>query len=237
MREASKIDDKFTTRLAVVRERIVAAAHRSGRSPDDIRLIAVTKTFPSETVQMALDAGLLDIGENRVQEATEKFKEVTADQVTWHLIGHLQSNKVRPAVATFDVIHTIDSTELALRVDRIAREMNKRISVLVQVDLAGEQSKSGIPEAKLQEVIEALGSTSNIDLRGLMTLPPFFEDPEATRPYFRRLREVRDELNQSPTASEQLSDLSMGMSNDFEVAIEEGSTMIRLGTVLFGRRS
>jgi len=216
-----------------VREQIARAAERAGRSAEDITLIAVSKTFDSATVQLAVDAGARDLGENRVQEAIGKVAAVEGD-VRWHLIGHLQSNKARQAVEAFDVIHTIDSSELAGRLDRIAGEMGRRPAVLVQVDLAHEASKSGADESELPAIITVLDSADHLEFRGLMTLPPFFESPEETRPYFRRLGQILYEVNR--LREKKLTELSMGMSHDFEVAIEEGATMVRVGTAIFGSR-
>ena len=218
-----------------VREKISRAAERAGRCAEDITLIAVSKTFDSATVQQAVDAGARDLGENRVQEAISKVGVVSGD-VRWHLIGHLQSNKARQAVEAFDVIHTIDSSQLAERLDRIASEIGRRPDVLVQVDLAHEQTKSGADETELLAIIEALDSARNLELRGLMTLPPFFDSPELARSYFRRLREILDGLNRTRTTERKLSELSMGMSHDFAAAIEEGATMVRVGTAIFGSR-
>lgn len=223
-------------RLARVRERVARAAHRAGRNPEEIRLIAVSKTVDPSDIQIAADRGIRDLGENRVQEALGKVGQVKADGLSWHLIGHLQSNKTRQAVSTFDVIHTVDTVDLARRLDRIAGEEGKRPVVLVQVDLAHEPTKSGANEADLLEVVEALGSAENLDFRGLMTIPPFFDEPEQSRDYFKRLRETLENLNKSRTPQRPLTELSMGMSNDFEVAIEEGATMIRVGTAIFGPR-
>ncbi|MFY9611708.1 MAG: YggS family pyridoxal phosphate-dependent enzyme [Blastocatellia bacterium] len=228
--------EEIRDRLARVREEIAGAAHRAGRSAKDITLIAVSKTFDSDTVQRAVDAGALDLGENRVQEAATKVGVIKASNLRWHLIGHLQSNKARQAVSIFDVIHTIDSRDLVERLDRIAVELDRWPAVLVQVDLAGEPTKSGATESELPAIVEALDSASHLDFRGLMTLPPFFDSPELARSYFRRLREILDGLNRARTTERKLSELSMGMSHDFVVAIEEGATMVRVGNAIFGAR-
>jgi pyridoxal phosphate enzyme (YggS family) len=227
--------EQIRERLVRVRERIARAAERAGRSAEDITLIAVSKTFDSATVQQAVDAGARDLGENRVQEAIAKVG-VVQGEARWHLIGHLQSNKARQAVEAFDVIHTIDSNQLADRLDRIAGDLGRRPSVLVQVDLAHEPTKSGVDESELPAIVEALESASHLEFRGLMTLPPFFDSPEQTRPYFRKLREILEGLNRNRSAEKRLTELSMGMTNDFEVAIEEGATMVRVGTAIFGVR-
>jgi pyridoxal phosphate enzyme (YggS family) len=227
--------EQIRERLVRVGEQIARAAERAGRSAEEITLIAVSKTFDSATVQQAVDAGACDLGENRVQEGITKVALIKGD-VRWHLIGHLQSNKARPAVEAFDVIHTIDSSQLAERLDRVAGELARRPEVLVQVDLAHEPTKSGADEGELPAIIEALDSASHLEFRGLMTLPPFFDSPEQTRPYFRRLREILDGLNRGRALEQRLTELSMGMSHDFEAAIEEGATMVRVGTAIFGTR-
>lgn len=223
-------------RLARVREQIARAAQRAGRSAQDITLIAVSKTFDPDFVQQAVDAGALDLGENRVQEAATKVGVVKAKNLRWHLIGHLQSNKAKQALSIFEVIHSVDSRELVERLDRLAGELERRPTVLAQVDLAQEPTKSGALESELPAIVEALDSASHLDFRGLMTLPPFFDSPESTRSYFRRLRVVLEGLNRTRAAERKLTELSMGMSHDFEVAIEEGATMVRVGTAIFGAR-
>ena len=228
--------EEIQERLARIRDRVARAAQRVGRGPEEITLIAVSKTVDPSTVQLAADVGVRDLGENRVQEAIGKFQQVKAGGLKWHLIGHLQSNKARQAVSTFDFIHTIDTVDLAQRLDRIAGEEGKRPVVLVQVDLAHEPTKSGADEADVPEIVEALGSAENLDFRGLMTIPPFVDEPEQSRGYFKRLRELLENLNQDRAPQRLLTELSMGMSNDFEVAIEEGATMIRVGTAIFGAR-
>ena len=227
--------EQIRERLVRVGEQIARAAERAGRSAEDITLIAVSKTFDPATVQQAVDAGACDLGENRVQEGIAKVAMIKGD-VRWHLIGHLQSNKARQAVEAFDVIHTIDSSQLAERLDRVAGELGRRPEVLVQVDLAHEPTKSGADESELPAIIEALESARHLEFRGLMTLPPFFDSPGQTRPYFRRLREILDGLNRGRALEQRLTELSMGMSHDFEAAIEEGATMVRVGTAIFGAR-
>jgi pyridoxal phosphate enzyme (YggS family) len=229
------MSEAIRDRLLRVRERIARAAQRSGRTAEDITLIAVSKTFDPHTVQKAVDAGARDLGENRIQEALSKVGQING-LVRWHLIGHLQSNKARQAIETFEVIHTIDSVQLVERLDRIAGELNRSPDVLIQVDLAHEPTKSGADELALPAIIETLGAARHLNFRGLMTLPPFFETPEQTRPFFRRLRELIDSLNRNRESGRQLTELSMGMSHDFEVAIEEGATMVRVGTAIFGSR-
>jgi len=223
--------------LARVQATIAQAVTRAGRRPDEVTLIAVSKTFDAATVQQAVVAGARDLGENRVQEAAGKVGLVKGEGLRWHLIGHLQSNKARLAVKTFDVIHTVDRAELAERLDRICGEEGRRLDVLVQVDLGHEATKTGADESEIPGIIEALDRTQHLSLIGLMTLPPLFEEAERARPFFRRLREIRDRLNAERPTERQLTELSMGMSHDFQVAIEEGATMVRVGTAVFGRRT
>ena len=218
------------TNLFEVRRRIEKAAARAGRKADEIKLVAVSKTHPAETLRNAITAGANVFGENKVQEAENKIAEVGRDAAEWHLIGHLQSNKARKAVQLFDVIQSLDSLELAERLERICiEEGREKLSVFVQVDLAGEETKSGVAESDLPELVGFLKSCKCLMLNGLMVLPPFFDEAEATRPYFKRLRGIRDEILPG-------GELSMGMSHDFEIAIEEGATIVRVGTALFGKR-
>ena len=212
-------------------KRIASAARRVGRDPNEIKLVAVSKTHPSDAIRSAIVAGQFIFGENKVQEAESKIDEVGRDGIEWHLIGHLQSNKARKAVQLFDVIQSVDSLELARRLERICIEEGRgSLSVFAQVDLAGEETKSGILESELPKLVEYLVSSERLKVRGLMVLPPYFEDLEATRPFFQRLREIRDRVLPG-------GELSMGMSHDFEVAIEEGATIVRVGTAIFGKRS
>jgi len=223
--------------LAAVRPRIADAAARAGRRSDDIHLIAVSKTFGPEFVREAAAAGQRQFGENRVQEALDKVSAVADDRLEWHLIGHLQSNKARKAVAAFQWIHSIDSQELLRKVDAAAADAGVRPRVLIQVDLAHEETKSGADEADLAGLIQAALQARAVDLRGLMIIPPVPVDPEQSRPWFRRLRELRDSLVAGGVPNANLSELSMGMSHDFEVAIAEGATMVRVGTAIFGTRA
>jgi hypothetical protein len=220
--------------VAEVAGRIRAAEARAGRPAGSVTLCAVSKTFPATAVREAVQAGITNIGENRVQEAVSKRVEAAVEGVRWHLIGHLQTNKVRPAVETFDVIQTIDSVRLAERVHRVAVALERSVEVLVQVELGHEPTKTGVDEADLQELVRAVDCLERLRLTGLMVIPPYDEQPENTRHWFRRLRELRDRLNE--VRQTPLNELSMGMSHDFEVAIEEGATMVRVGTAVFGAR-
>lgn len=223
--------------LKVVKNVVAAAAKSSGRNTADIKLVAVSKTYPAEVLRQAIDAGATVFGENKVQEAEGKILEIGRKAVEWHLIGHLQSNKARKAVQLFDVIHSVDSVELAERLERICIEEGRdSLSVFAQVDLAGEESKSGIAERELPQLIEFLKTCERLKFDGLMIIPPFFDEPEAARPYFKRLRELRDGLLSENAFANDRGELSMGMSGDFEVAIKEGATVVRVGTAIFGKR-
>ena len=223
-------EDQLGARLASIRAQIDAAALRCGRLPQDVTLVAISKTHPASLIKRAIELGATDIGENRVQEAEQKINDVGRTKARWHLVGHLQANKARRAVQLFDVIHSLDSLELARRLDRLCGEEGREtLSLLAQVDLGHEETKSGLDEAELPELITGLAELTRVKLIGLMTLPPFFDDADQARPFFRRLRELRDKWVPN-------GDLSMGMTHDFEVAIEEGATMVRIGTAIFGER-
>jgi pyridoxal phosphate enzyme (YggS family) len=220
-----------------IRALIAAAEQRAGREPGSVKLVAVSKTHPVPVLREAIAAGASVLGENKVQEAESKIREIGRDAAEWHLIGRLQSNKVRKAVQLFDVIHSVDSLELAERLERIGTEERlAELSIFVHVDLAGEESKSGIDAVDLPALVEFLKGCKCLRFNGLMILPPYFEDPEMARPYFRRLREIRDGLAEAGAFAIGHGELSMGMSHDFEVAIEEGSTVVRVGTAIFGER-
>lgn len=226
----------ISERFENVRQKINAAAQRANRLADDIRLIAISKTHPVAVLRGALAAGITDLGENRVQEAEAKIADIGRDAARWHLVGHLQANKARRAVELFDVIHSVDSVSLTQRLERLCIETErKELPVLVQVDLAGEQNKSGIESASLPALLDEVKRCQRVRLIGLMTLPPYFKDPECTRPFFKALRDLRDELKVQGHFSGP-GELSMGMSHDFEIAIEEGATMVRVGTAIFGER-
>lgn len=218
--------DEIRAHVEALESRIAAACMRAGRPRSDVRLIAVTKTFPASDVGLAIAAGMTDIGENKVQEARDK-KPLVSGGARWHLIGHLQSNKAKDAVRLFDVIHTVDSVDLAGRIARLAEGEGKRQDILVQVNVGEEAQKSGIEPADVPGLVRAIAALPSLHLAGLMAIPPFLE-AEAMRPYFRKLRALRDDLG--------LTELSMGMTDDFEVAIEEGATMIRVGRAIFGAR-
>jgi pyridoxal phosphate enzyme (YggS family) len=226
----------IAARLLAVRRRLDAAARSAGRQPADVRLIAVSKTFPVEAVREAASAGQTAFGENRVQEALDKIDAARDLGLEWHLVGHLQTNKARKAAAAFAWIHSIDSLELLRKVDAAAAEAGTRPRVLLQVDMAHEDTKFGADEAVLLDLARAAVEARAVDLRGLMTVPPVAENPDDARPWFRRLRELRERLIMAGIDATHLSELSMGMSHDFEVAIAEGATLVRVGTAIFGRR-
>jgi pyridoxal phosphate enzyme (YggS family) len=238
MNSPSQRQDEFTRRLQRVRERIASAVSRANRRLEEIALVAVSKTHPPEMIRTAIAAGLTDFGENRVQEAEDKVPQVGRHKARWHLIGHLQSNKARRAVELFDVIHSLDSVALARRLDRFCLQLKRReLPVLIQLDLAHEATKSGATESQLPEIVEVTRKSEALQLVGLMVVPPFFEDVEQVRPFFRRLREVRDDLRAQGAFGDREGELSMGMTHDYEIAIEEGATMLRIGTAIFGERN
>jgi pyridoxal phosphate enzyme (YggS family) len=223
-------------RLDGVRERIATAARRAGRDPASIRLVAVSKTFSSEHIRAAAGVGLRDFAENKVQEALPKMDEAADLEVTWHFVGHLQSNKARKAAQHFDVIHSIDSADLVRRVDEAASEAGRTVKVLIQVDLAGEATKHGAQAETVAAILAAATACSSARVIGLMILPPAADEPEQARPYFRALTALRDRLVAAGTDPSMVAELSMGMSHDFEVAFEEGATMVRVGSAIFGAR-
>jgi len=225
------------SRLAAVRRQISAAAARAGRRPEEITLIAVSKTFGADSVRDAAAAGQIAFGENRVQEGLEKISATSPLSLEWHLIGHLQSNKAKKAAAAFAWIHSIDSLDLLRKIDAGAADARVVPRVLIQVDLAHEATKSGVDESQIEALARAALELRSVELRGLMIVPPIPVDPEESRPWFRRLRELRDRLVAGGLPATHLTELSMGMSHDFEVAIAEGATMVRVGTAIFGRRT
>jgi PLP dependent protein len=229
--------------LAGIRERVERAAARSGRSADEITIVAVSKTFPPEAIRAAYSLGLRHFGENRVQEFETKHTALGELDATWHLIGHLQSNKARRAVQLFGAVDSVDSLSLAEKLNTICAELAAdhpaRLTVLIEVRLAPEDSKAGVLAVDIPALVEATLDLPHLEIRGFMAIPPFFEEAERVRPYFRRLRELRDEMRGRFISGDSplLRELSMGMSHDFEIAVEEGATQIRVGTALFGARA
>lgn len=218
-----------------VRERIARAALRGDRRPEEVVLIAISKTFPAEAIHDAFEAGVRAFGENRVQEWETKQPQLTELQASWHLVGHLQSNKARRAARLFDWIDSVDDIALAAKLDEAAGETNEWLAILIEVQLDPAESKSGVEQHKLPALAEGIAQLPHLQLRGLMAIPPFCEDPRDARPYFRRLRRLRDDLQTQ--LGRPLPELSMGMSHDFEIAIEEGATQVRVGTAIFGERA
>ncbi|MEW6264654.1 MAG: YggS family pyridoxal phosphate-dependent enzyme [Thermodesulfobacteriota bacterium] len=216
-------------RLAAVGERINQACRRAGRKPGEVRLVAVSKTVPLEVVRSGIEAGLTILGENYVQEAQEKI-ETLGRRTAWHLVGRLQTNKAKYAVKLFDLIHSVDNLKLAEEINKKAGALGRRQPILVQVNVSGEDTKAGVSPVEAPRLIERIVGLPHLEVRGLMTMPPFFDQPERARPYFAGLREFKEKVGPP------LTELSMGMSGDFEVAIEEGATLVRIGTAIFGPR-
>jgi pyridoxal phosphate enzyme (YggS family) len=231
------LNESIAANLRQVRERIAAAARAAGRRPEDVRLIAVSKTFGVDHVRAAYAAGQREFGENKVQEGLQKIGESADMEIAWHLIGHVQSNKARKAAGAFAAIHSIDSADLLRRLDAAAADAKASPEIFIQVDLAGETTKFGAPEAEAEAIVRAAASCQALRLVGLMLLPPWSDDPEQTRPYFQRLRALRDSLVSNGIDASRLGHLSMGMSHDYEVAIQEGATLVRVGTAIFGKRT
>jgi pyridoxal phosphate enzyme (YggS family) len=225
--------------IAQVQERIAAAARSANRNPDEITLMAVTKTFPPDRIREAYAAGLRVFGENRVQEFAAKATTLRdLHDVEWHLIGHLQTNKAAKAAELFDAVDSVDSVRMAEKLNAAAESSGKTLSVLIEINVGGERAKSGVaPDSEaLEQILQGAPRLRNLKIRGLMTVPPFTEDPEGSRPYFRQLRQIRDSIAARKLPQVGMEVLSMGMSHDFEVAIEEGATCVRVGTAIFGER-
>ena len=227
----------IASNLSDIRSRIARAAASVSRDPSSIRLVAVSKTFPLDAVREAYEAGQREFGENRVQEALQKIERSADLSIRWHLLGHLQTNKARKAASSFAVIQSVDSIELLQKLDRGAEESGETPDLLIQVDLAGETTKFGAPPSEVPRLLEAAASCRAARVVGLMTLPPIPDTPEDGRRWFRQLRDLRDGWQASGVPAAMLRDLSMGMSGDFEVAVQEGATIVRVGTAIFGRRT
>jgi pyridoxal phosphate enzyme (YggS family) len=231
------VDAPIASNLQSVRARIDAAARRAGRDPSDIRLIAVSKTFSADHVRAAWSAGQRDFGENKVQEALQKIGGTADMEIRWHLIGHLQSNKAKKAAGAFACIHSVDSVDLLRKLDAAAVDLGATPEVLVQVDLAREETKFGAAADDARRIMEASQTARAVRMAGLMLIPPWNEDQEQTRPWFARLRQLREAWLAEGVPPASLGQLSMGMSHDFEAAIEEGATLVRVGTAIFGKRT
>ena len=223
-------------KIAIIREKIRQAALSCGRDPETIRLVAVTKTVSPEHIRQAMDAGLRIFGESYIQEAVTKISALADKDVSWHFIGHLQSNKAKIAVRCFDLIHSVDSLGLAEALNHQAERINKIQDILVQVNISGESTKSGAAAEEAIALINAIRWMENLSVKGLMTIPPFFDQPEKARPYFKALADLKDQIRKQSMPGNEMTELSMGMTGDFEVAIEEGATLVRIGTALFGDR-
>jgi len=219
----------------MIKQRIVFAAVKCGRDPDSIKLLAVTKTIPTEYIIKAIDAGITMLGENYVQEAKDKIAAI-GSRAKWHMIGYLQTNKAKYAVTLFDYVHSVDRFELAQELDKRAGLINRKLNVLLEVNVSGEESKSGIATDAAPALIRQISGLKNLAVRGLMTMAPYSHNPENARPYFSALRNLRDNISRQQISGIQMKELSMGMTDDFEVAIEEGATIVRIGRAIFGKR-
>jgi pyridoxal phosphate enzyme (YggS family) len=221
--------------IECIRENIAEAVAKSGRNIEDVRIMAVTKTVDDERIMEAISCGINIIGENYVQEAKRKIEKMGHD-IEWHMIGHLQSNKAKYAVGLFDMIHSVDRLSLAKELDKRARGSGIIMKILVEVNTGGEETKSGVSEEDIIDLIREVSALSNLSVQGLMTMPPWFDDPEDARPYFVKLRELRDRIIDEDIQRIGMSELSMGMTDDYQVAIEEGATIVRIGRAIFGER-
>ncbi|WP_027359330.1 YggS family pyridoxal phosphate-dependent enzyme [Desulforegula conservatrix] len=229
--------DGLKERIASIKCRIATAAKKAGRNTYDVRLIAVSKKKSAEMVIQAIEAGQTIFGENYIQEAASKIEEVSRPESSWHFIGHLQKNKAKYAVRYFDLIHTVDSEALASELGKNAAKINKIQDILIQVRIGDEDSKSGVEPFKVAELVKNISNIENIRIKGLMTIPPPVENPEEARAFFRKLKNISDEIRANNIPGVLMDELSMGMSDDFEVAISEGATLVRVGTAIFGGRS
>ncbi|MEE8480152.1 MAG: YggS family pyridoxal phosphate-dependent enzyme [Desulfobacterales bacterium] len=227
---------ELKTRLENVLNRIKNAALACGRDPETIRLVAVSKTIPADMVKEAIEAGVKILGENYIQEARKKFDALSSYPVSWHFIGHLQTNKAKYAVRLFDLIHSVDSLKLAHELNKQAKKINKIQEILIQVNISMESTKSGIYEQDALGLIQDISRLENLSVKGLMTMPPFFDEPERARPYFSALRKLRDQIKKESIPNIATDELSMGMTGDFEAAIDQGASLVRIGTAIFGKR-
>ena len=232
------MQDVIQARIEGLLQRIAAAASRAGRDPSEVTLMGASKTVDPERIALATQLGLHHLGENYVQEAADKFDHTSSlrQSATWHMIGHLQTNKVRQALDLFDVIETVDSERLAHRIDTVAGETGKKVPIYLEVNMGSEISKTGVEADQLPSLAQAVSACDNLQVAGLMAVPPFTPDPQGARPYFQLLRQMRDRLDQAQIFDYPIEGLSMGMSHDFEVAVEEGATIVRLGSSIWGAR-
>ncbi len=227
---------ELKARLENVLNRIKKAANARGRDPETIHLVAVSKTIPADMVKEAIEAGVKILGENYIQEARKKFDALSSYPVSWHFIGHLQTNKAKYAVRLFDLIHSVDSLKLAHELNKQARKINKIQEILIQVNISMESTKAGVYEQDALSLIKDISHLENLSVKGLMTMPPFFNEPEKVRPYFSALRKLRDQIKKESIPNIAMDKLSMGMTGDFEAAIDEGASLVRIGTAIFGKR-
>ncbi|WP_020587478.1 YggS family pyridoxal phosphate-dependent enzyme [Desulfobacter curvatus] len=227
---------QIQSNIKKIQDEICAAAQKSGRNASGVTLIAVSKRKPAEMIQQAIDAGHRDFGENYIQEAMEKIDLLGRESATWHFIGHLQSNKAKFAVKYFDLIHTVDTVKLAKEINRQAEKIGKIQEILLQVNIARETTKSGAQESEIMDIANQVCQFDNLHVSGLMCMPPFFDDPEEARIYFKRLKQISKDIEALNLPHTDMTHLSMGMSNDFTVAVEEGATLVRVGTAIFGAR-
>ena len=230
------MDETIQSRLKRVKDSITETALACGRDPKTVKLVAVSKTVPADRILAAIEAGVKDLGENYVQEAREKIEALGRETVAWHFIGHLQSNKAKYVVKLFDLIHSVDSLKLAEELDKRARAIGKVQKVLVQVNISGEATKSGIDTEATVALVRQIAPLDNLAICGLMTMPPYFNSPEKVRPYFRALKELHNLIRREAIANVHMAELSMGMTGDFEAGIQEGATLVRIGTAIFGER-
>ncbi|MGD0278859.1 MAG: YggS family pyridoxal phosphate-dependent enzyme [Smithella sp.] len=229
------METDIAANISKIKQRINAAAARCNRVPDSIKLLAVTKTVSPFAVQQAINAGIMVLGENYVQEAKEKMA-VIEQRVQWHMIGHLQTNKAKYAVNLFDYIHSVDHMELAKEINKRAGLINRKINILIEINVSGEKTKDGISAAKAVELVKDVSLLGNVSVKGLMTMAPYSANPENSRPFFSELRNLQNNIISEGITNIQMEELSMGMTDDFEIAIEEGATMIRIGRAIFGER-
>jgi pyridoxal phosphate enzyme (YggS family) len=229
------METDIAANINTIRERIAAAASRCSRTPNSITLLAVTKTVSPSAIERAIEAGITAMGENYVQEAREKIA-VIGQRVSWHMIGHLQTNKAKYVVNLFDYIHSVDRLDLAVEIDKRARLIGRKINILIEINVSGEETKDGIPAVKSIDLIKEVSGLENVSVKGLMTMAPYSDNPEDSRPFFSELRNIRNIIINEGIAGIQMDELSMGMTDDFEIAIEEGATIVRIGRAIFGER-
>ncbi len=224
-------------RIEKLKEKLKNAAVCCGRDPKDIKLVAVSKTMSAEKVETAINSGATILGENYIQESREKIKTLSRYDVQWHFIGHLQSNKAKYAVPLFDLIHSVDSLKLAKEINKQAKKIDKIQDILIQINISRELSKSGIDAKGVTDLVRDISLLENVSIKGLMGMPPYYNEPEKVKPYFAEMRKIRDEIKKKNFSGVSMDELSMGMTGDFEAAIEEGSTFVRIGTAIFGARN